>query len=56
MERSGNGPTDGMWQAIREFPPGGAGDPGTTAPGTERRDRPCSRGAVGGFLTWTTRS
>ncbi len=25
MERSGNGPTDGMWQASGEFPPGGTG-------------------------------
>ncbi len=31
MERSGNGPTDGMWQASGEFPPGGTGDPGVTA-------------------------
>ncbi len=31
MERSGNGPTDGMWRAVGEFPSGGAGDPGVTA-------------------------
>ncbi len=31
MERSGNGPTDGMWEAIGEFPSGRAVDPGVTA-------------------------
>ncbi len=31
MEKSENGLTDGMWQAIREFLPGKAGDPGVTA-------------------------
>ncbi len=63
MERSGNGPSDGMLRAIGEFPPGGVGDPGVTVadgrpfggvilrrvrPGVPRRGLPGRFGKCGG--------